>query len=240
MDRGIRGHDVARWTWSRWATVLGAGVAVTALCQLVYHLTGTGGRILSLDREISLHQGNFPIPAAISGLVLVLAGVAWWRLGGVARRVLGAFLLFMSLDELVGIHEEVGHLLHMKWLEAYLPVVAFGGIAALVVVWQCRHPVLRRSATLLVLGGVCWAVAQVLELLEWHGEHKAAHYLPMMTTEEILETTGSSLFALAALWLRERRRHGVPLADEPLPRVVTAQGTAARHHGGHHQGHLSA
>ncbi|GAA1390986.1 hypothetical protein GCM10009599_08780 [Luteococcus peritonei] len=191
-------------------------VGLTAACQAVYHLTGTGGRILSLDRELSLAGGpsqwTIPIPALLSFLTLVGAGLLWWRAARVhatgvrlAGLVLSGFLLFMALDELLGIHEQVGHLLRVKWLVAYAPLILLAGLGSLYLVarlWQLARP----AALALLLGGCCWVLAQTLEILEWNGErHVSRGYTEMMTVEEIAETLGSGLFGLAAARLAQRR-----------------------------------
>ena len=72
-----------------WQKAVALAVGVTALCQVVYHGSGTGGRILSLDREVSLSGGpsewTIPIPALISCATLVCAAWLWRRARAVLR-----------------------------------------------------------------------------------------------------------------------------------------------------------
>ena len=212
-----------------WQKAVALAVGVTALCQVVYHGSGTGGRILSLDREVSLSGGpsewTIPIPALISCATLVCAAWLWRRARAVLRgadrsagSVLACFLVFMAVDELLGIHEQVGHLLRVKWLVAYAPIILIAGIGALFLVARL-WPTARPAAQLLFLGGTCWAIAQVLEILEWNGEqHVARGYTAMMTAEELLETLGSGLFGLAAVWLLKHH------TDGPTPTTPAGEG----------------
>jgi hypothetical protein len=167
----------------------------------------------------------------LSGLVLlsgaVLAGLA------VARRlvpthvlVLGALLAFMGLDEIATVHERLESATGVDWVKLYLPLMALGGLAALGLLRRAGD---RAVTVPFLVGGACWAVAVGLEKLEWpHPEVAgqqvpAAHYVAMMIPEELLEITGSFLFALAlALALLVRRASHHHQAPRAASRQVAA------------------
>ncbi|MCU1487950.1 MAG: hypothetical protein JWN67_4696 [Actinomycetia bacterium] len=160
--------------------------------------------------------------AVLSGLVL-LSGAALAGLA-VARRVvpthvlvLGLLLAFMGLDEIATLHERLESATGVDWVMLYLPLMALGGLAALDLLRRRRD---RAVTGPFLAGSACWAVAVVLEKLEWpHPEVAAqqvpaAHYVAMMIPEELLEITGSFLFALAIVLLirRASRHHQAPRA----------------------------
>ena len=161
--------------------------------------------------------------ALLSGLILLAAGalVALAVVRHVAARhlaLLGLLLVFMGLDEMVTIHEHLEKATGIDWILLYLPLMALGGLAALDLV---RRAADREVTALFLTGGACWAIAIVLEKLEWptaalpNGDQvPAAHYVAMMIPEELLEITGSFLFAVALVLLvrRASRHHQAPRA----------------------------
>lgn len=156
-------------------------------------------------------DGEGTPPAAYSALLLVAACVATLYVaadvpaGRLRWRILGAFYAFMSVDEAVKIHERLQSALHVAWLKLYLPVMAVAAVAALICLLSIRDN--RAGVALLVGGGACWSVAQILEKLEANPtQGKVAGYWIYATFEECLEMTGSLLFLLAAVVVLQRRR----------------------------------
>lgn len=172
-------------------------------------------------------DGEGKPPAAFSALLLVAAGVACWYVAadvaqGTQRRwrVLGGFFLFMSLDEALTIHEQLSLLTDIAWLKLYLPVFVVAFIMAVACLVSLRD--VPPAAALLMGGGACWFVAQVLEKLEANKyEGQVEGYWIYATFEECLEMTGSLLFVLAAVSVHQTRRArqrsaGVIRSRDPL------------------------
>ena len=155
-------------------------------------------RWLNLDREQT--------PAALwSALLLAGAALAWGRLvrAGDAPRyawtVVG-LLGLMAVDEWCELHEDLGALLYTEWQLVYAGPALAAALACL--------GVLRRwgpgpAASLLVLGGACWAVSQGIEVFEFWGDTDGARtthgYVWVLLAEEGLEMLGSRLLLLSAL-----------------------------------------
>jgi hypothetical protein len=172
--------------------------------------------------------------AVLSGVILLSGGAL--VVLAVVRRVtpphvllLGLLLVFMGLDEIATIHEHLESATGIDWVKLYLPLMALGGLAALDLLRRSRD---RWVTWLFLAGGACWAVAVVLEKLEWpHGDQAlpATHYVAMMIPEELLEIVGSYLFANAlALLLRHHQ------ASRAASRQVAASsGRQIRRSGSH-------
>jgi hypothetical protein len=148
-------------------------------------------------------EGN--VPAAWSALLLVFASVLSLA-DGVVRAaqaharwlVVGGVFFFMAVDEAGALHERLEDRLRIDWQVLYLPVFALAAVAGLLLLARLRR--IPGSAALFAAGALLWMVAQLLENLQWKdADDKAAHYTPMMVSEELLEMTGSLLFLLAAL-----------------------------------------
>jgi hypothetical protein len=152
-------------------------------------------------------------PAAISAGVLVLGGlIALGAPAGTARpgalRAIGVFLLFMSADEALTIHEHLQALTAEDWQTLYRPVMLAGAVA-----WAFIAVDLRRVPAALVAwfaGAASWAVAMRLEQWAWHpdGTH-APGWQAMSVVEETLELFGSACWVVALL-----------IAVRALPRAV--------------------
>jgi hypothetical protein len=181
------------------------GFAVGALILLL----GVVGAVDLLAPSLPLAtfslEGEHTIPAAFSATLLLGAGAIAWQIGSTHRaraiggaglwRFMGAFLVFMALDELFAIHERVSApVTGMSWQVAYAPVVVFA-----VVAWSV---ILRRLPSgwprLLWLGGAAaWFVSQAIEAVQWNGDRLVYEWT--FVPEEILEMTGSLLWGLALL-----------------------------------------
>lgn len=181
----------------RVASVLLAGIVL--LCGLA-----------TLER-LGLPLGFFDFdgegePLAVwSALVLFAAGglavLAGWaeqdRRARLSWAALGAFLVFMGLDEGATLHERLQDVFHTAWQDIYAPLIVVGGVAWLLVLRRIWG--LARERDLLVAGAAAWFVAQILETLQWDGARQVHGYAVMSGIEETLEVTGSALFVMAAL-----------------------------------------
>jgi hypothetical protein len=192
-------------------------------------------------------DGEGKPPAAFSALLLVAAGVACWYVAAEAAHqarlrwwVIGGFFVFMSFDEALTIHERLSLLTDVAWQKLYLPVFVIAFVMALACLASLRD--VPPGAALLVGGGACWFVAQVLEKLEANKfEGQVEHYWIYATVEECLEMTGSLLFLLAAVAVYQTRRAGVgsagvvgggdllghthaPGVDDELPHLDSVEG----------------
>jgi hypothetical protein len=180
----------------RVAAALFAVIAVLCGLGALERLGADGFSLFDFDGE-----GK---PLAIwSALVLFAAGglallTAWVeRDDRRAWAALGAFFVFMGLDEGLTVHELMSDHLHTSWIYLYLPVAAVGGVAWLLVVRRIWP--LARERTLLIAGAAAWFFAQVLEVLEWDGPRQVDGYGALSGIEETLEVSGSALFVLAML-----------------------------------------
>ena len=97
-------------------------------------------------------------------------------------------------------HEALEDASTIDWQTLYAPVVLLAGLAWLLALLRLHGP-LARAAWVAAAGA--WLAAQVLEALEWTGPREAERavdgYGIMMGFEELLEMTGSALFAFALL-----------------------------------------
>ncbi len=169
-----------------------------------------GGGAFDLDGELT-------IPAfASAGLLLCAAAAAVLAARDDPRRRWrpwpGLALLFavMGVDEATGMHEALEDASTIDWQTLYAPVVLLAGLAWLLALERLPGIVERVSW---IAGAGAWLAAQVLEALEWTGPREAERavegYGIMMGSEELLEMTGSALFAFALFaavsrWNRRR------------------------------------
>ncbi|QXP84169.1 hypothetical protein ABZN20_06705 [Methylococcus sp. ANG] len=161
---------------------------------------GTWLKYFDLDRE-------YTVPALFSGGLLLAA--AWESFTAASSKRLGAWsfalaalFLEMGFDELLMIHERIEQAAGVDWQILYLPLMAFAGIAWLLVFTQLRD---RRQRLLWIAGAVAWAASQLFEAAEWGwgAETKIPlpGYLYLVHVEELLEMSGSSCFLLTLLLL---------------------------------------
>ena len=185
------------------ALVLGISVLLGLLSLLPYERVANTGPF-NLDREI----WRLGIGAAWSTLLLLGAGAAGFlaadALGSRAVGALAAFLVFMAIDESAGLHEKLEVATDVDWQLLYLPVVAVGGVAFLLVVRRVHAEGMREPLLLLCGGAAAWLFATVLETVQWDGDRKVDGYYFLSIVEEVAEMTGSLLFGLAMLALVRR------------------------------------
>ena len=130
---------------------------------------------------------------------------------------------FLGIDESTALHEILQDRVHL-WGQAVLAPVALIGVAA----WWVTLGRLRpqpMAARLFALGGVSWALSQAIDYAL--NEHWGWTIVP----EELLEMSGSALFALALLvalrpLVAPRDRAPLPQLSRMLDQAVPA-GTAA-------------
>lgn len=154
-----------------------------------------------LDDELKL-------PAFAAALILLLAAATSVLAarsdpaGGSPWLGLAALFALMGVDEAVALHEGLEDLTAVDWQVLYLPVMAAGALAWLVALLRVRR-VSTVAAILLVAGAAAWAIAGVLESVQWVGpretERAIEGYGILMGVEELLEMSGSAAFALAPL-----------------------------------------
>jgi hypothetical protein len=106
---------------------------------------------------------------------------------------LAGLLWLLGFDEIFSVHEWLEDHLGVDWQLLYLPV----GLAGLAGGLLLLRSVPREAGVLLVLAGVAWVVAQLLEKVQWEDETLAHPFLVL--PEELLEMTGSCLIVVAVL-----------------------------------------
>jgi hypothetical protein len=174
------------------------------------------GYVIDLDGE-----GN--VPAIWSGLLLVAAAGSALATARADRRgarwpwwPLALLFSFMAGDEVFGLHEWLEIQTGVDWETLYLPVMAVGAAAGLGAVLRLRECA-TLAAGFLAAGGA-WAIAQVLEAVQWDGDRPVAAYGELMAAEEILEMAGSLGFTLVLIAAAERLR-----SRSFVPRVQLAR-----------------
>ena len=188
--------------------ILFGGVAIMAVMGLWAVNFDPGNPWFDLDAEVHprwpLEQTTIAIPAVWSSLLLVWAAVVWLaastlvvrRLTRLLFAALGFFLFFMAADELVTIHEHLRRWLGIDrrvgpiWMILYAPPVALMAVVVLIILFRLWR-VDRRAVVLLVAACAAWGFAQLLELIQWHGEVPIPEYVLLMVPEELGEAAGS-------------------------------------------------
>jgi hypothetical protein len=202
-DLGDRGVHIA--------VVLSACIAVLATLGAADALV-TPLPAFNVDAELDLTK-PFPdglaIIAVFSGCLLFGAALLAFRTATRAELLpwvgIGAFLAFMGVDEVAGVHERVGHLIGTDWQTAYIPIVLAGGVFwlwAMVRMWRFS------SERLFWLGGAsAWFFAQALEAMTLRHD-EGWTLVPGLDVgpglEETLEMAGSLMFLLALYMVAQR------------------------------------
>jgi hypothetical protein len=204
---------------------LGLAACIAALAILAA-IDGIVTSIPSFDLRSEVDLGKpvaeaIAVPAIFSGFLLfAAAGLAIAAAANSERLpwlAIGAFLAFMGLDEVAGIHERLGDHVGGEWEITYIPVVLLGGVFWL---WTLRSMWRFGSERWLWLGGAAaWVLSQGNEAFVNHRDAATSllgdFHLQALTfggtlfdvldrVEEIVEMAGSSMFLLA-LYLAWRR-----------------------------------
>lgn len=205
---------VSRLDVRRTGLVLFAVTGVMAVMGILAAAFADGDPWFDLDSEVRLRwpltQTTVAFPAAWSGLVLLGAALAWvaaailatTRMARILSATFALFLVLMAGDEVAAVHERLQGWTRIDWMVLYAPLVA---LMAVVTLGLLRHAwrLDRTAFALLLAGCASWGCAQFLELVQWDGdfetEVKVPTYLWLMVPEELLEVSGSILFALAGL-----------------------------------------
>lgn len=210
---GERGLRWALWCMTALVSLLGLAV------ELVHYLLPSRQTVLVPLLSLSI-EGNFPTWYATSlllccGLLLLLVAAGARASGaGFQRRwwFLGATFVYMSLDEAIELHENLGRLLDLHGVLFFSWVVPAGIAVLLMGLWYLpflwRLPAATRWR--FVLAGVLYVGgALLLELPLGHWAERHGHdnltYALLDWVEESLELAGATLFALSLLrYLREQ------------------------------------
>ena len=198
----VRGFELAPLVWIDAAIILTLG----ALGALEFFTTAHLG-LFNLDAEGSL-------PAAFSGTLLLCAALVsltiyyeaqWSRRDRQVLWLIGGFLSFMAMDEMLGIHEHIGAIIGTPWQIPYLPLAAAGGL-----VWLAVLRILLAdltAAALWIAGAAAWVGSQALEAVQtvvepqgYDNAHGVITLHGLLTIpEEMGEMIGSTLFLLALI-----------------------------------------
>jgi peptidoglycan/LPS O-acetylase OafA/YrhL len=150
-------------------------------------------------------DGEYNVPAIFSAAVWLLASVSLFAAGRARERgwrrhiwtALAAALLYLALDEALGLHEKLEARTGVDWQLLYLPFLVATAAAGLYVLLRSRGA----TRWLLLGAGAAAFVAQVLEVVQWDGDEPVDSYRQLMVPEEILEPTAAALIAIAGLML---------------------------------------
>jgi hypothetical protein len=173
----------------------------------------------SLRGEVA--EGGYFVPVLFNWWMLLFAGVAavvrsrWAETHAeqFAWIGIGLFLAFMGFDELLMIHERVEYRLGVDWQVLYVPVVAVGGIAYLMLLK--RMPRWSLAQVMWLTAASFWFISQIFEKLEYRaGDVEVPHFRVLDGIEKVFQFTGSALFLLVALLALERALNR-PSPDAP-------------------------
>lgn len=186
-----------------------AAVTLVIVTLIVAALGAVSLKVLpegSFGRAFLNLDGENNLPAVYSGLLLLGAGL----IGCSLRRASTSYLLFgvglvlMGIDEVSQFHERIEGATGIDWEVLYIPIF-LAAATILFFVYRSTLRIAPRAVLVLSAGLVFWAVAQVLEALEWDGDVKRPGYVLMMLTEETLEMLGSVAILIALLTIAYRR-----------------------------------
>lgn len=236
-ERDVTGQTLlarrSSWWWSGYlprltnlsppvvAVVGGVGILLFAALGAAYAMAKDDGPVPSWFRALPVAlNGEWTVPAFYSALLLLLAGFLSLHASGVVVAgsrymplvALGVLFSYMSVDEVLAVHERLENVVDMAWWKLYAPVATFAGLCALLVLRRLWDHVLVRCA--LLGGGGCWLIAQAIETQQYDGAELIHRWT--ILPEEVLEMTGSLLFVLAMLlivrlpWSGGAGRAGTP------------------------------
>jgi hypothetical protein len=201
---------VARLPEAReFAIALGIGIALMGIAGVIVGTDTYQGEGSLADRMFNLANEK-TVPTFFSGAILLAGGLCsllagrlrvygtrgWW-IG------FGAFLIFMSTDEVVQIHEKVETWTGIDWEKPY----AFVALGAGVVWFNLVHRMENQLRLLMVGGAIGWAISFGLEDAEYDSlDHRVSGFTAMNTVEELAEMAGSSLWLIAIVIALKRHQ----------------------------------
>jgi hypothetical protein len=191
------------------ALALGIGIVLMGVAGVIVGTDAYQGQGSLADRMFNLANEK-TVPTFFSGAILLVGGLCALTAGRL--RVLGTrgwwigfgvFLIFMSADEVVQIHEKVETWTGIDWEEPYT-FVALGAA----VVWFNLVRRMDNQLRLLMLGGAMgWMISFGLEALEYNSaDQRTSGFTAMNTVEELAEMAGSSLWLITIVILLKRHQ----------------------------------
>ena len=203
-------------------------------------------RILGLVGLFDLNREN-NVPSFFSGSLFLLNGLLLWLVSQLPSRryrvtvwyALAIVFVFLSYDELFGIHELLttpmrdalgtSGLLYYPWMVAYVvPLLAL--IAWFLPAWRTLDGVARRR--LIVAGSLYFLGAVVMEMFggaydEAFGRQRDLGWGLLVAVEESLEMAGLIALVHALLMLLSPSSGGAPFAVDHVASPVTGEQTTA-------------
>jgi hypothetical protein len=143
------------------------------------------------------------VPAAFTaGIMIATAYWAWrWATRVAARSglVFAALFTYLGVDDWRELHEWLEWKTGVDWQVLYLPLVAVGGIAFLMMLRRLAEcPRFIRG--LWIAGAAVIAGALALEQVQWDSaDVRVSGYSALMVVEEVLEMIGPALMGLALI-----------------------------------------
>ena len=227
-------------------------IAVGAVIVLLGTLGAVDLLAPALPMSVLSLEGERTVPAAFSAVLLLAAGALAMMLSTVSGsrglgspglwRFMGAFLVFMALDEAFAIHEHVSAAATgITWQAFYAPICVSAVIAWAAILHKLPSGAARG---MWVAGAAAWFVSQVIEAVQWDGT--VLVYQWTFVPEEMLEMTGSLLWGLALLLTLRMVRESegpehsdVVTGDEPAQDFRLRQGRRRRVRGAERAGQPS-
>jgi hypothetical protein len=230
MQAAIKQAQLRRWLTLSTGAVSGAGLVIELLDNFLQD-----NRLETLVRFFSLSYEN-NLPSWYASLLLALCGATLWMVALATRQqpttgknyvkhwyFLACSFFYISLDELVGLHEHASEWFpHFRGWLFYSWVLPGGAIVVLLAMAYFQFLAHLQVATrirFVVAGGLYVMGALVLEIpLGWITQRWGVHSMPYVLLdwlEESLELLGLSLFFLSLV--DHLRRKEFRLEINPLP-----------------------
>jgi len=191
------------------AIALGIGIVLMGIAGTIVGTDAYQGEGSLADRMFNLANEK-TVPSFFSGAILLAGGLCALIAGRL--RVLGtrgwwygfgAFLVFMSADEVVQIHEKVETWTGVDWEKPY----AFVALGAAVVWFNLVRRMDNQLRILMACGAIGWMISFVLEDAEYDSmDHRVSGFTAMDTIEELAEMAGSSLWLITIVILLKRHQ----------------------------------
>ena len=191
------------------AIALGIGIVLMGIAGLIVGTDTYQGEGSLADRMFNLANEK-TVPTFFSGGILLAGGLCSLNAGRL--RVygtrgwwfgFGAFLIFMSADEVIQIHEKVETWTGIDWEKPY----AFVALGAAIVWFNLVRRMDNQLRVLMVCGAIGWAISSALEDAEYDSQdHRVSGFTAMNTVEELAEMAGSSLWLIAIVIAMKRHQ----------------------------------